>query len=144
MADRFTKCIQFATSTCRENFKDFIGREAPHLLDSIRIKLVYPLQISKWRELCEALCTGTGCHSSIYPYLKSCEYAEKIVEENNKELELKFKEIEQENQEFKCLVYNLLDQFNELKEHNKSLSSRVFELESLLEKKEEVPNLIDF
>ncbi len=95
--------------------------------------------------MCEALCTGTACHSSIYPYLKSCEYAEKIVEENNKDLELKFKEIEQENQEFKCLVYNLLDRFDELKEHNKSLSSRVFELESLLEKKEvpEVPNLID-
>jgi len=80
-----------------------------------------------------------------------------------KEIEKKMLKSEQENQELKSLVYSLLDQVddfkenkqfflervqelendqNELKEHNKSLSSRVFELESLLEKKE-VPNLID-
>ena len=51
-------------------------------------------------------------------------------------------------------IINILDKFNELNEHNKSLSSRVLDVECLLEintinlkcllEKKEIPNLIDF
>jgi hypothetical protein len=65
----------------------------------------------------------------------------------------KIKELENENEQFKTLYGESLfemqeslskfgKEFDNLKEHNKSLSSRIFDLESLLEKKD-VPNLID-
>ena len=77
------------------------------------------------------------------PFKVSCNYTDMIVKENTELFDLKLQELVTENQELKSLVYNSLDQINDMREHNKSLSSRIFELESLLEKKE-VPNLIDF
>jgi hypothetical protein len=141
--EKLTKCIEFARSTLRQDYKDFAGNQGYHLLDPVRIKLLYPFQITKWTELCSAFHTSSSGNSSIFPYLKSCEYTEKVVKENTELFDLKLQELITENDELKSLVYSSLEQINELKEHNKSLSSRLFELESLLEKKE-VPNLIDF
>ena len=186
--DKFTKCVEFASSTLPDDFKDTIT-DGRYLIDKVRIDVLYPFQIRKWTELSNAFHTTTSGHSSIFPYLKSCEYAEKIVKENNESFELRLQKLEKENQELKALVYSsldqinslkennsflseelqimkisfddslrefeevsldnlgeqiisLLDKFDDVKEHNKSLSSRVLDLESLFEKNE-TPNLIN-
>jgi len=194
--DKYNKCAEFLTFSLNDNenmmsndYKSFIfdggcakpylGRTASEIIGSFR---------TRWNYICNAI-TGPN-KSGIFSYFKSCEYAEKIVKENNEGFELRLKQLEKENQELKDLVYSSLDQINDLKEnksflfqelqeikkenqelklsfddsireleedsldnlgeqiislleHNKSLSSRVLDIECLLEKKE-IPNLIDF
>jgi hypothetical protein len=67
--------------------------------------------------------TGNGGGNFIFTYVKSCQYTDHVVE-------LKTKELSTENQELKSLIYGMLDEINELKEHNKSLSERILLLEN--------------
>ena len=165
VGDQYTKCIEFFTSTVTDDRKNFMSDR--HLLDPVRIKLHYPFYAYGWVETCDAFTNGHAS-TSVYPYLKSCEYSEKIVKESTELFDLKLQEVVLENINLKCeidelkenqtnkfivvekeidelksLLVNSLDELNQLKEHNKSLSSRVSELESLFEK-QEIPNLIDF
>ncbi len=78
--------------------------------------------------------SGTG--SYLYTYLKSCQFTEHFVnlkmDETNKVLLKLSKENEKlcsENQELKSIVYNMMDEIYELKEHASSLSDRLQELE---------------
>jgi len=64
---------------------------------------------------------GVGYY--LYTYLKSCQYTEHLVN-------LKTQELSSENQELKSLIYGMLDEINELKEHNKNLSERIHILEN--------------
>ena len=57
--------------------------------------------------------------SALYSHIKSCEYTDE-----------KLKDLNTENQEFKSLIYGMLDEINELKEHNKCLSERIHNLEN--------------
>jgi hypothetical protein len=70
------------------------------------------------------------------PAHESCEYTEEVVQELKS---LVYNSLDEIN-ELKSLVYNSLGEINDLKEHNNFLSSRVFELEKILEKKE-VPDI---
>ena len=67
--------------------------------------------------------TGNGAGHYIFTYIKSCQYTDHAVE-------IKMKEMSSENQELKSLIYGMLDEINELKEHNKSLSERILSLEN--------------
>ena len=141
--DKYNKCAEFLTLSLNDNenvmsndYKSFIfdggcgkpylGRTAGEIIGSFR---------TRWNYICDAI-TGPN-KSGIFSYFKSCEYAEKIVKENNEGFELRLKqleeeikqikergqqritELEKENQELKDLVYNSLDQIHDLKE-NKS------------------------
>jgi len=164
VGDQYTKCIEFFTATITDDRKNFMADR--HLLDPVRIKLHYPFYAYGWVETCDAFRNGSS--TSAYPYLKSCEYSEKIVKESTEIFDLKLQDIVLENENLKCeidelkenqtnkfivvekeidelksLLYSSLDEINQLKEHNKSLSSRVSELESLFEKRE-IPDLINF
>jgi hypothetical protein len=55
----------------------------------------------------------------MFAYVKSCQYTDFVIEELNTE-----------NKELKSLIYGMLDEINELKEHNKSLSERIELLEN--------------
>jgi len=89
--------------------------------------------------------------NDVYTYIKSCQYTEHLVEPletKNKELRneiqelklansslvkssyLQIKDLSSENQELKSLIYGILDEINELKEHNRSLSERIEYLEN--------------
>jgi len=57
---------------------------------------------------------GIAC--SLTAYVKSCQYTEHVIE--------------QENQELKSLIYAMLDEINDLKEHNNCLSERILFLEN--------------
>ena len=109
--------------------------------------------VDKLQRCCEQpwnTCIGTG----IIAFRKSCKYTDKInkktVEffENKIEIfvsnqislenqikhvqntEQSVQELKTENQELKSLVYGILDEINELKDHNKSLSERIQLLEN--------------
>ena len=89
--------------------------------------------------------------------IKSCEYTDEInkqIKNQNKKLENKIEilvsnqialenqiklcqnteylvqELNTENNEFKSLIYGMLDEIDELKEHNKCLSERIHNLEN--------------
>jgi len=64
----------------------------------------------------------TSAGNFIFTYIKSCQYTDHVVE-------LKSKELSAENQELKSLIFGMLDEINELKEHNKCLSGRILSLE---------------
>ena len=66
---------------------------------------------------------GNGAGHYIFTYIKSCQYTDHVVE-------LKTKELSAENQELKSLIYGMLDEISELKEHNKCLSERILLLEN--------------
>ena len=71
-------------------------------------------------------------------YIKSCLYTEHLVE-------LKVKELKTENQELKSLIYGMLDEIQELKEHNRSLSERLELVENIpIPIPVSVPDLISF
>jgi len=55
----------------------------------------------------------------MFAYVKSCQYTEHVIER-----------IDKENQELKSLIYEMLDEINELKEHNNCLSERILYLEN--------------
>jgi hypothetical protein len=137
---KYAKFIEFSNSTLNGDYKKFIDRDDPHLLNDARIAF-FSFAQNNWTKLYRAFRINGG--ETIFPYLKSCEYTEKVVQESTELFDKKLQELVLENQELKSLVYNSLDEINDLKEHNKFLSSRVFELEKLSEKKE-VPNLIEF
>jgi hypothetical protein len=182
--DKYKKCAEFLRFSLNDNenvmsndYKSFIfdggcakpylGRTAGEIIGSFR---------TRWNYICDAI-SGPN-KSGIFSYFKSCEYAEKIVKENNESFELRITqledmkhritELEKENQKLKDLVHSSLEQINDMKisfeyslreleedsldnlgeqiisllEHNKSLSSRVLDIESLFETKQ-VPNLIE-
>ena len=56
---------------------------------------------------------------SLYSYLKSCQYTDNIIKEHLIE-----------NEKLNSLIYGMWDEINELKEHNKNLSERIFALEN--------------
>ena len=93
---------------------------------------------SCWRSACDDYITkldGNNCGSYIqclYGYIKSCEYTDKLIE-------TKVQEVNIETQDLKSLVYSMLDEINELKEHNKSLSERI----DFLEKPPVIYGLLD-
>ena len=60
---------------------------------------------------------------SLFGYIKSCEYSEKLIEKKVQEFNI-------ENVELKSLVYGMLDENNEFKEHNRRLSERIELLEN--------------
>ena len=66
---------------------------------------------------------GLGIGHYVFTYINSCQYTDHAVE-------IKMKEMSSENQELKSLIYGMLDEINELKEHNKSLSERILSLEN--------------
>jgi len=75
-------------------------------------------------EFCQMSNTGSGeVGHYLYTYLKSCQFTEHFVT-------LKTQELSSENQELKALIYGMLDEINELKEHNRSLSERIHLLET--------------
>jgi len=114
---------------------------------------------NSWVKSCEYFYKALELHghdhyraigSALYSHIKSCEYTDEI----NKKLENKIEilvsnqivlenqnkrsqntehliqELNTENQEFKSLIYGMLDEINELKEHNKCLSERIHNLEN--------------
>jgi hypothetical protein len=175
---KFSKCIEYTSSRIRGDQREFLYRQSLNKLCQ-HIKEETFLAIH-WLDLCNAFKPG------IYPFLKSCEYTDKVhglvilkidnelkniknafkdykmlflsklkeVDLENKnikyisstvnnslceiyelrdEQENRFLIVEKENNELKSLVYSLLEQLNELKENNKCLTSRICELETLLE-----------
>ena len=62
----------------------------------------------------------TDSGEGMFAYVKSCQYTEHVIEER----------INKENQELKSLIYAMLDEINELKEHNNCLSERILFLEN--------------
>ena len=130
---KYAKFIEFSDSTLYDDHKKFMGQCDHHLLNDARIAF-WSFANNKWTNLYRGFRINGG--ESIFPYLKSCEYTEKVVQESTELFDKKLQELVLENQELKSLVYNSLDEINDLKEHNKFLSSRVFELEKILEKKE--------
>jgi len=117
--EKYTKCIEFASSTVPQDYSNFVDRNN-FLLNNVRIKLACPFQCIKWTELCGAFLNSHSLtFTSTYPYLKSCEYTEKVVKENTELFDLKLQELVTENQELKSLVFNSLDQINDMREHQK-------------------------
>ena len=87
---------------------------------------------SCWRSACDDFSkkiSENACDMTyaLFGYIKSCEYTDKLIE-------TKVQEVNIETQDLKSLVYSMLDEINELKEHNKSLSlsSETQELKSLV------------
>jgi len=80
-----------------------------------------------WDKCSTEFCQMSGSSNSgghfIFTYLKSCQFTEYFVT-------LKTQELSSENQELKSLIYGMLDEINELKEHNRSLSERIHLLET--------------
>jgi hypothetical protein len=81
-----------------------------------------------WYKCSEQFCQmsnsgGSGVGNYLFTYLKSCQFTEHLVDS-------KIEVLNSENQELKSLIYGMLDEINELKEHNKSLSDRLDLLEN--------------
>ena len=76
--------------------------------------------------------------SASQTYIKSCLYTDHLVDS-------KVKELRTENQELKSLIYGMLDEIQELKEHNRSLSERLELVENIqIPIPVSVPDLISF
>ena len=89
-----------------------------------------------------------ACGTGFFAFIKSCKYTEflnkktlELFENQNKKLKLSISSLVQEsylksenmiseNQELKSLIYGMLEEISELKEHNKSLSERILLLEN--------------
>jgi hypothetical protein len=108
---KYAKFIEFSNSTLNDDHKKFIDRDDPHLLNDARIAF-WTFVNNKWTKLYRAFRINGG--ETIFPYLKSCEYTEKVVQESNELFDKKIQELVLENQELKSLVYNLLDRIKQL------------------------------
>ena len=89
-----------------------------------------------------------ACGTGFFAFIKSCKYTEflnkktlELFENQNKELKLSISSLVQEsflksentileNQELKSLIYGMLEEISELKDHNRSLSERINCLEN--------------
>ena len=105
-----------------------------------------------WHRTTEGFCsmsgTGNGGGHYIFTYINSCQYTDHLIKELKlsisslvQESYLKSENILLENQELKSLIYGMLDEINELKEHNKSLSERKFLLEKFIELENKIKDL---
>ena len=72
--------------------------------------------------------SGTPAH--LYTYLTSCQFTEHLVNLKTDDLNTSVKELNTENKELKSLIYGMLDEINDLKEHQRCLSERIVCLEN--------------
>ena len=117
-----------------EKYTDFLHTSFPRYSQSSEwFSKMSSLAFGKIRSIADwwnQSMTEFSCHSGtsnggghyIFTYIKSCQYTDHVVE-------LKSKELSVENQELKSLIFGMLDEINELKEHNKCLSGRIQSLE---------------
>lgn len=107
---------------------DFLDISYPRNTDEERHSFqksnyVIPKEITRWWEMglqdfVKYVHNANG-GEGMFAYVKSCQYTE-----------LKVNEFSTENQELKSLIYSMLDEINELKEHNNCLSERILLLEN--------------
>ena len=111
---------------------DFLGISYPHHTDEERHSFqksnyVIPIAITKWWSMSMIdfvkYVHKTDSGEGMFAYVKSCQYTEHLIKESGEKLC-------KENQELKSLIYNMLDEINELKEHNNCLSERILYLEN--------------
>ena len=142
-----------------EKYTDFLHTSFPRYSQSSEwFSKMSSLAFGKIRSIADwwnQSMTEFSCHSGtsnggghyIFTYIKSCQYTDHVVELKSKELSaenqelklsisslvqesyLKSKNMISENQELKSLIFGMLDEINELKEHNKCLSGRIQSLE---------------
>jgi hemerythrin-like domain-containing protein len=111
-----------------KKFIDFLGISYPRHIYEERYSFqksnyLIPKEITKWWAMglqdfvkyVHSADHGEG----MFAYVKSCQYTEHVIER-----------IDKENQELKSLIYEMLDEINELKEHNNCLSERILYLEN--------------
>ena len=115
-----------------KKFINFLGVSYPLRTDEERHSFqksnyVIPKEIMDWFKMytndfytyfCGRDSIGIAC--SLTAYVKSCQYTEHVIEESEKRI----------CKELKSLIYNMLDEINDLKEHNKCLSQRILSLEN--------------
>jgi hypothetical protein len=107
---------------------DFLGISYPRHTDEERHSFqkssyIIPKEVTRWWEMglndfIKYIHKATSGGEGMFEYVKSCQYTEHLIQELNTE-----------NQELKSLIYGMLDEINELKEHNKCLSERIHNLE---------------
>jgi hypothetical protein len=132
-----------------KKYTNFLGDSYPRRTDEERHSFqrsgcIIPKDITQWWVLCShefakyIYGSVDGIGIGLFTYIKGCQYSEKLVEESEgkmrKELCIRFTssmvKLKKENQELNSLIYGMLDEINELKEHNKCLSERILTLEN--------------
>lgn len=126
--------------------------EERHSFNKSTFKL--PTSVTQWWTMCcnefarNIYGSGDIIGMIMFGFIKSCQYTDQLLKESellcsmrikkikteihviSDEIDKASNEIKAENNELKSLIYGMLNEINELKEHNKCLSSRILVLEN--------------
>lgn len=115
--------------------------EERHSFNKSTFKL--PTSVTQWWTMCcnefarNIYGSGDIIGMIMFGFIKSCQYTDQLLKESEllcsmriKKIKTEIHVISDENQELKSLIYGMLNEINELKEHNKCLSSRILVLEN--------------
>ncbi len=125
---KFSRSIKFALLTTPIEYKNFIyGGKLNENCERLNI------DFQPWSELCCAFNPG------IYPFLKSCEYADRLqaeaigridgrvidaqirIKESTELFDSKLNEVVLENENLKCIVNNSISEINELRDEQENM-----------------------